>query len=139
MTSEPYSSVNGTSIGNNIISKNPSVLQELVPRFHIPGETNNLIAFNVCDDSLLPDIRYGDIVMCQELNSLSDIKDDKIYVVAVLESIWIKKVKTIKDNETRDIVQLKLFAGNSKKTDVFFVPISDVKGIYRVKHKLSGF
>lgn len=105
--------------------------------FSLPGISGSgLVAFPINGNSMEPVILDGDIVICNQINSLHDIKDNKIYAVKNNGSIWIKYVQKIIDKKGR-VTHLKLISANHLEHDPFVEETNEYTRIYEVIRKVS--
>lgn len=121
----------GTSVEAGGFSK------EDLSYFSLPGISGSgLVAFPINGNSMEPVISDGDIVICNQINSLHDIKDNKIYAVKNNGMIWIKYVQKIIDKKGR-ITRLKLISANHLEYDPFEEETNEYTRIYEVVRKVS--
>lgn len=106
--------------------------------FAIPGISGNgLVAFPVEGNSMDPIINDGDIVICREISSLSEIKDNEIYAVKSNGSVWVKHVTKITNNRGR-VHKLKMISANHLEYDPFEEEINEYTRLYKIIRKISG-
>ena len=87
--------------------------------FGVPGMSGNgLVAFPIEGNSMEPVINDGDLIICRELQSLHEIKENEIYAVKSNGALWVKYVKRIFNDRGR-ITGLKLISANSLEFDPF--------------------
>lgn len=111
--------------------------QDKVEFFSLPGvKGSSLVAFPVNGDSMEPIIQDGDIVVCKQVNLISDIRDNRIYAVKNNGSLWIKYVQKILDNRAK-VKQLKLISANYLEYDPFYEDINEHTRLYQVIKKIS--
>jgi len=121
----------GTSIENGSFAK------EDYEYFSLPGVSGHgLVAFPINGNSMEPVIMNGDIVICRQISSLQDIKDNKIYAVKSNGSLWIKFLQKISDSRGR-ITRLKLISANHLEHDPFEEEVNEYTRIYEVIRKIS--
>ena len=114
-----------------------SFASESLEFFNIPGLSGGgLVAFPINGNSMEPVIHDGDLVVCQEINGLSDIKDNKIYAVKNNGSIWVKYVQRIANLKGR-ISHLKLISANHLEYDPFVEEVNQYTRLYRVIRRIS--
>ncbi len=105
--------------------------------FNIPGLSGGgLVAFPIHGNSMEPVIQDGDMVICRELQSLHEIRDNKIYAVKNNGSIWVKYVKKITDKNNR-VVRLKLISANHLEHDPFTEEVNEYTRLYQVVRKVT--
>ena len=62
--------------------------------FSLPGiGGGNLVAFPINGNSMEPVINNGDVVVCRELGSVQEVKDNDIYAIRNNGTVWIKYVQ----------------------------------------------
>lgn len=106
--------------------------------FNLPGlGGKGHVAFPINGNSMEPIINDGDVVICKEVNSLKDIKENKIYAVKSNGTVWIKYVRPITDSKGR-ITQLKLISANHLEHDPFIEDINDRTQLYQVMRRISA-
>ena len=106
--------------------------------FAIPGMSGNgLVAFSIEGNSMDPVINDGDIIICREVQSLHEIKDNEIYAVKSNGSLWVKYVKRIFNNRGR-ITALKLISANSLEFDPFEEEVNEYTRLYKVESRISS-
>jgi len=106
--------------------------------FAIPGMSGNgLVAFSIEGNSMEPVINDSDIIICREIQSLHEIKDNEIYAVKSNGSLWVKYVKRIFNNRGR-IVALKLISANSLEFDPFEEEVNEYTRLYKVESRISS-
>ncbi len=105
--------------------------------FNIPGlGGSGLVAFPIHGNSMEPIIQDGDLVICRELQSLHEIRDNKIYAVKNNGAIWVKYVQKITDKNNR-VVQLKLISANHLEHDPFIEEVNEYTRLYQVVRKIA--
>jgi hypothetical protein len=105
--------------------------------FSLPGmRSTPLVAFPVNGDSMEPIIQDGDIVVCRQVNLISDIRDNKIYAVKNNGSVWIKYVQKINDDKGK-VKRLKLISANYLEYDPFFEDINEHTRLYQVMKRIA--
>ncbi|NVJ47968.1 MAG: helix-turn-helix domain-containing protein [Cytophagia bacterium] len=111
----------------------PQYLEEL-PKFQIPSlpKSGTYRAFEITGDSMLP-IKPGTIVIGQYLDSISDIKDGRCYIIlSKEEGVVYKRVF----DYTHEHGQLFLVSDN-KAYSAYKIDTSDVIEIWEAKAYLS--
>lgn len=107
--------------------------------FAIPGITGgNLVAFPISGNSMDPVISNGDIVICREISSLMEIRDNEIYAVRTNGNVWIKYVQVIKNKSGR-VTQLKMISANYLEHDPFIEEVNEFTKLYKVIRRISQF
>jgi hypothetical protein len=112
-------------------------LLEANDHFHIPGLLGELVAFNINGDSMAPTIRTGDMVICNPIETVKEMKDNDIYAVVTNQSVWVKRVQRCFDPHGR-WTHLKLISDNFQEYDPFLVEIKEVRKLLKVKRRLTG-
>ena len=106
--------------------------------FAIPGMSGNgLVAFSIEGNSMHPVINDADIIICREVQSLHELKDNEIYAVKSNGSLWVKYVKRIFNNRGR-ITGLKLISANSLEFDPFEEEVNEYTRLYKVESRISS-
>ncbi len=78
----------------------------------------------------------GDIVICRQISSMQEIRDNKIYAVKSSGSLWIKFIQKITDPRGR-VTRLKLISANHLEHDPFEEEVNEYTRIYEVIRKIS--
>jgi hypothetical protein len=105
--------------------------------FSVPGLSGGgLVAFPINGNSMEPVINDGDTVICREISSAQEIKDNKIYAVKSNGSLWVKYVQKIFDNNGR-VVQLKMISANHLEHDPFVEEVNEYTRLYKVIRKIA--
>jgi hypothetical protein len=111
--------------------------QEDLSYFNIPGLAGNgLVAFPIKGNSMEPLISNGDVVVCREVQSMAEVKDNKIYAVKQNGSIWVKYVQKIQGKNDRTVA-LKLISANHLEHDPFTEDVNEHTRLYQVVRKIS--
>ena len=106
--------------------------------FAIPGVAGGgLVAFPIDGNSMEPVIDDGDIVICQEISSLNEVKENEMYAVKNNGTLWIKYVQLIRDHKGR-ITKLKLISANYLEYDPFEEEVNTYTRLYKVIRKISS-
>ena len=106
-------------------------------RFHIPGVSGDLIAFNINGDSMAPTINTGDMVICKPLESKLEMVDDEVYAIVTNQSVWVKRVKKYY-NPYQKWTHLQLISDNKEEYDPFYVELNEVQKLLKVQRRLTG-
>ncbi len=110
---------------------------EKLTQFSIPGVAGSgLYALEIEGDSMMPLLNDGEIVICEQIEYINQIKDNGVYVVKADGDVWIKFVQTIKDRLGR-IIQLKLISENKLEYDPFTIEVDSNLRIFRVIRRIS--
>ena len=106
--------------------------------FNLPGlDGEGLVAFPINGNSMEPIILDGDVVICKEIASLKDMRDNHIYAVKSNGAVWIKYVRPITDSRGR-ITQLKLISANHLEHDPFTEDVNTRTQLYQVVRRISS-
>jgi hypothetical protein len=108
--------------------------------FSIPGVSaggGRLVAFQIEGNSMEPVIHNGDIVVCREVEEISDIRDNEIYTVRSEGQLWVKYVQKQYDGTGR-LARLKLISANYFDHDPFEVEVNETMRLYKVVRKISA-
>jgi len=106
--------------------------------FAIPGVAGGgMVAFPIDGNSMEPVIMDGDIVVCKEVSSLRDIKENEIYAVKSNGTLWVKYVQLVQDLKGR-IVKLKLISANYLEHDPFEEDVNSYTRLYKVIRRISA-
>ncbi len=105
--------------------------------FAIPGLSGSgLVAFPIKGNSMEPVILDDDIVICKEISSLRDIRDNEIYAVKNNGALWVKYVQKIFDRKGR-IHRLKLISANYLEHDPFEEDVNEYTRLYKVISRVN--
>ncbi|MCB0549379.1 MAG: helix-turn-helix transcriptional regulator [Phaeodactylibacter sp.] len=105
--------------------------------FSLPGLAGSgLVAFPINGNSMEPVIMDGDMVICREVNSLYEIRDNKIYAVKNNGQLWVKYVQGVTDSRGR-VTHLKLISANHLEHDPFVEEVNEYTRIYQVVRRIS--
>jgi len=106
--------------------------------FAIPGVAGgSLVAFPIDGDSMEPVVMDGDIVICREVSSLKDVKENEIYAVKANGALWVKYVQLIQDDKRR-VKRLKLISANYLEHDPFEEEVNSYTRLYKVIRRVSS-
>lgn len=107
--------------------------------FSIPGLAGGgLYAFPINGNSMEPVIQHGDIVVCREVNSVNELKDNKIYAVKLFDRLLIKYVQKLTDRKGR-VTHLKLISANHLEHDPLEEEVNEYIRFYQVIRRISDF
>ncbi len=105
--------------------------------FAVPGVAGSgLVAFPIEGNSMEPVIDDGDIVVCREVSSFMDIKDNEIYAVKNNGAMWVKYLQKIL-NPKGKVTRLKLISANYLEHDPFEEEVNSYTRLYKVIRKIS--
>lgn len=122
----------GVNVGSD------SFLKEDFEYFSLPGLIGSgMVAFPIKGNSMDPVIKDGDVVICSEISSLDELKDNGIYAIKTGGRMWIKYVQKIKDAKGR-VVKLKLISANHLEHDPFEEDIDEYTRLYKVVKRVSN-
>ena len=106
--------------------------------FSIPGLADGgLVAFPINGNSMEPIIQDGDVVICREVASLHDIKDNKIYAVKSNGSLWVKYLQKVINRRGR-VTHLKMISANHLEHDPFVEEVNEYTRLYQVIRRISN-
>jgi len=113
-------------------------LEEDTEFFNLPGlDGEGLIAFPINGNSMDPIIMVGDVVICNEIDSLKNIRENAIYAVKSNGAVWIKYVRPVTDERGR-ITQLRLISANHLEHDPFTEDVNERTQLYQVIRRISA-
>lgn len=118
--------------GVSISSDEPEVLMS----FDLPNLKGEKYSFPVQGNSMTPVIEHGDIVICEKLENINDIKDNQIYAISCNGMMWIKYVKPMRDTSDR-VHWVKLISENSIEHDPFEEEVTEDMEIYEVVKRIT--
>lgn len=103
--------------------------------YSIPGVSGSgYVSFPVSGNSMNPIIQNNDIVICQRVENLNEIKDNEIYAVKSNGSLWIKYIQQIRDE---DGLKFKLISANHMEHDPFIEEVNEYTRVYKVVRRIS--
>jgi hypothetical protein len=107
--------------------------------FSLPGiGGGNLVAFPINGNSMEPVINNGDVVVCREISSAQEVKDNDIYAVRSNGTVWTKYVQCIKNRAGR-VTHLKLISANYLEHDPFVEEVNESTKLFKVIRRISTF
>lgn len=105
--------------------------------FALPGLVGDgLVAFPINGESMEPVIQNGDMVICRQIESVNDIRDNEIYAVKNNGSLWIKYVQKIKHGGR--VTHLKLISANHLEYDPFIEEVNIHTRLYKVIRRVMN-
>ena len=105
--------------------------------FNLPGvQGRGLLAFHIEGNSMEPVLNYGDLVICKEIEHISDIRENEIYAIKTNGAVWVKYIQPIYENGI--IHELKLISANYLEHDPFIEEVNDFTKIYKVIRRVSN-
>lgn len=106
--------------------------------FSIPGISGTgLVAFPIQGNSMEPVIKNQDIVVCREVENITDIRDNEIYAVKSTGSLWVKYVQKVFNNRGR-LVRLKMISANYFDHDPFEEDVNETTRLYKVIKRIAA-
>lgn len=112
--------------------------QESCEYFQIPGLHGEFIAFTVRGNSMSPNIKQSDIVICRALHSGETIKDNEIYAVSVNGAIMVKRLQCIWDKSRRNVVKIKLISDNYIEHDPIVEAATNIQKYWKVEKLITS-
>ncbi len=112
--------------------------QESCEYFQIPGLHGEFIAFTVRGNSMMPNIRQSDIVICRALHSGETIKDNEIYAVSVNGAVMVKRLQCIWDKQRRNVVKIKLISDNYLEHDPIIEAATNIQKYWKVEKLITS-
>ena len=148
-TYEMYNFTEGSTKGNIVFTSLEAFAGSAVERDSFARETNtffslpgigggNLVAFPINGNSMDPVISNGDIVVCREINSAQDIKENDIYAIRSNGTVWTKYVQCIKNRSGR-VTHLKFISANYLEHDPFVEEVNETTKIFKVIRRITSF
>ncbi|MFT7121416.1 MAG: hypothetical protein ACJAZ9_001594 [Neolewinella sp.] len=114
-----------------------SFAKEDLDFFRLPGMSGpGYVAFPISGSSMEPVINPGDVVICKEIDSIQEMKENRIYAVRSKGKIWIKYVKKISDSKGR-VISLKLISANYLEHDPWIEEVDMTTRLYEVVRRVS--
>lgn len=105
--------------------------------FAIPGvQGNGLLAFHIEGNSMEPVLNFGDLVICREIEHISDIRENEIYAIKNNGAVWVKYIQPIFKNGL--VRNLKLISANYLEHDPFVEDVNNFTRIYKVIRRISS-
>lgn len=115
--------------------QDPAYLQDL-PKFSLPNLAGeNLLAFEIDGDSMMPTITQGDLVICEPLERNTPIYDNHVYVV-VTDVLVAKRVQQIRSGH--ELQELRLISDNNIYQP-YNVPVEEVTQLLKVKCRVTSY
>ncbi len=111
--------------------------QEESTMFSLPNlnASNNYVSFPINGNSMEPVIMNGDIVVCEPIEKIDQIKDNLIYAVKHNGAVWVKYVEKIYENGR--VARLKLRSANYLEHDPFVEEVNIHTRLYKVLKKIA--
>lgn len=112
-------------------------LQEDNSFFSIPGLAGDgLVAFPIKGNSMEPVIQDEDMVICRQIESVNDIRDNEIYAVKNNGSLWVKYVQKI--HHGGRVTHLKMISANHLEHDPFVEEVNIHTRLYKVIRRVMN-
>ena len=77
--------------------------------FKIPGIHGQMWAFPIIGDSMRPNVLEGDIVICEKIEKLNEIKEGQAYVLITNDKMVVKRLRV---KEEDSIIKIELISDN---------------------------
>ena len=107
---------------------------ELIKSPNIAGK--NLIAFPVQGDSMEPNFKEGDVVVCSKINDILLIQNNKIHVIFHNDTLVIKRVQKI---ELENIRKFSLISDNYLYHHPYEIEPNEQTIFYKIISQLKSF
>ena len=121
----------GYAIGHH----EPGYLKDL-PKFSLPNISGeNLVAFEIDGDSMMPTITQGDLVVCEVLERNAPIYDNHVYVV-VTDVLVAKRVQQVRSGN--ELQEFNLISDN-KIYQPYTIPVEEVTQLLKVKCRVTSY
>ena len=112
-----------------------SSLRENNTFFNLPGLSGDgMVAFPIKGNSMEPVIQDQDMVICRQIESINEIKDNEIYAVKNNGSLWIKYVQKIFHGGR--VTHLKMISANHLEHDPFVEEVNIHTRLYKVVRRV---
>lgn len=115
-----------------------SFVKEEVRSFHIPGITGTgHVAFPVRGDSMEPEIKSGDHVVCRPLDDLSTVRDNQVYAIYHNGKTMVKYVQKKLDRKTKRITGLRLLSANYLEHEPFEEEVNTSTKLFEIVARIT--
>ena len=116
-----------------------SFVSESTDFFRLPGITGSgYVAFPISGNSMEPVINNGDVVICKKVDSVNDIRDNRIYAVQSRGKVWIKYVQKVYGQSSRQrVTGLNLISANYLEHDPWLEDVDMSTKLYEVVRRIS--
>lgn len=95
------------------------------------------IAFYIQDNSMLPTISNGDMILCRTLEPLEAIEEKGLYtIITTTGTVMVKRVEKVFYGNN-GIAQLKLVSDNAEKQDGFRIHVQSIRAVLKVEQTLK--
>lgn len=99
--------------------------------FSVPGLTGaGLVAFPIKGNSMEPVIQDQDMVICRQIESVNEIRDNEIYAVKSNGLLWVKYIQKIYHGGR--VTHLKMISANHLEHDPFVEEVNIHTRLYKV-------
>ncbi|GJM33993.1 MAG: hypothetical protein DHS20C18_29940 [Saprospiraceae bacterium] len=105
-------------------------------KFSIPNMDGSLIAFEISGDSMMPTITNGDIVVCEDVERGTPLRDNHVYVI-VTDVVVAKRIQQIR--EGNEVNSLRLISDNDVVYKPYEVEVEEIRQILKVKCRLTAY
>lgn len=109
---------------------------ENLQKFSIPNLDGEMVAFEISGDSMMPTITNGDIVVCEQVDRDTPLRDNHVYIV-VTDTVVAKRIQQIRDGA--DITRLRLISDNSTVYKPYEVELEEIRQLLKVKCRLTSY
>jgi phage repressor protein C with HTH and peptisase S24 domain len=109
---------------------------ENLQKFSIPNLEGELVAFEINGDSMMPTITNGDVVVCQQVDRDTPLRDNHVYIV-VTDTVVAKRIQQIR--EGAEVSRLRLISDNSTVYKPYEVELEEIRQLLKVKCRLTSY
>lgn len=97
------------------------------------------ISFYIQDNSMLPTISNGDMILCRTLQPLENIEEKGLYtIVTTTGAVLVRRVDKIYYGQN-GVAQLKLVVDNSdKQQDSIKIHVQNIRAIFKVEQTIKN-
>jgi phage repressor protein C with HTH and peptisase S24 domain len=96
------------------------------------------ISFYIQDNSMLPTISNGDMILCRTLKPLEAIEEKGLYtIVTTTGAVMVKRVEKVFYG-SNGVSQLKLVSDNAEKQDGFKIHVQNIRAVLKVVHTIKS-
>ncbi len=110
-------------------------IYEQTEKLNFPGIDREMVGFTVSGDSMDPTFQDGDLIMAEKLETFEEINRNRYYVVQTQKGVYLNQIAK-QYNESNKLISFSLISINPA-FDPFIVSTEDVRGVYRVRKKVS--
>jgi phage repressor protein C with HTH and peptisase S24 domain len=116
-----------------------SFVVEHQQQYRVPGlDGDDYVAFPVKGNSMEPHINNGDIVICKQVESLREIKQNQIYAISSDGKVWIKYIQQLPFPKG-SLNKLNLISANHLEHAPIIHEANTSTKIYKVVSRISNF